>query len=515
MGPGAKWFAFAALVVLSTAALELRSIHVVSHRHIYEQPLHLPSPAAGDERDNGVSHVLPGDAGTAHATGVPGIDHAGLKPSIDGRGADSLADALSPAAGSHAALTGSPSSAAFNGGAAVSTPSQDPGATADTNIMQGGVEKMQTALRRQGSLIVGLGMGAGKRASDAFAHDHRHATGGSHDRAGADTHKAAGGGKGGHVAGGGDTGRPLGGHGHHPHIHGGQCPPVFAGPNCEDASSQFADAVGNTLFKFQAPYMGDISLTAASIKGQKHVYSSLPPNYEKDILIGQVTPKVLQALPHEDAAFPKPVYNSCAIVGSSGILLNYRHADEIDSHDVVMRFNSAPTKHFESFVGRKTTHRITNSRNFNYHESADEHVFVHLRTASSLRRLVEERGRTRKRMYGIHPQFHRWMDRTFNFLATSGLNGIVIALHKCVHIHLYGFHIHPQHGVFYHYYNKDDVPANADRDDREWLVVRMLVKSGFVSFAEPCVMECHDSNPQVCKNCLTESSHTHKGRHPS
>ena len=38
------------------------------------------------------------------------------------------------------------------------------------------------------------------------------------------------------------------------------------------------------------------------------------------------------------------VYGRCAVVGSSGILLYHDHGGEIDAHDVVIRFNSAPTR---------------------------------------------------------------------------------------------------------------------------------------------------------------------------
>lgn len=41
------------------------------------------------------------------------------------------------------------------------------------------------------------------------------------------------------------------------------------------------------------------------------------------------------------------LYESCAVVGSSGVLLLEDKGAEIDSHEFVMRFNGAPTKGLE------------------------------------------------------------------------------------------------------------------------------------------------------------------------
>lgn len=61
---------------------------------------------------------------------------------------------------------------------------------------------------------------------------------------------------------------------------------------------------------------------------------------------------------------------------------------EIDSHDMVLRFNSAPTKGFERLVGSKTTHRITNTQNWVFRESDSEHIMVHMRSASSVTAVI-------------------------------------------------------------------------------------------------------------------------------
>lgn len=55
---------------------------------------------------------------------------------------------------------------------------------------------------------------------------------------------------------------------------------------------------------------------------------------------------------------PEPRHGSCAVVGSSRVLLGSQHGGEIDSHDAVIRFDDAPTRGFENILGRRTTYRV-------------------------------------------------------------------------------------------------------------------------------------------------------------
>mmetsp|Transcript_3784 Transcript_3784/g.5759 ORF Transcript_3784/g.5759 Transcript_3784/m.5759 type:complete len:372 (-) Transcript_3784:592-1707(-) len=54
------------------------------------------------------------------------------------------------------------------------------------------------------------------------------------------------------------------------------------------------------------------------------------------------------------------VFKTCAVVASSGSLLNSKLGQWIDSHDVVFRFNDAPINNFSIDVGTKTTFRVLN-----------------------------------------------------------------------------------------------------------------------------------------------------------
>ncbi|KAL9915991.1 beta-galactoside alpha-2,6-sialyltransferase 2 isoform X2 [Glossina fuscipes] len=53
---------------------------------------------------------------------------------------------------------------------------------------------------------------------------------------------------------------------------------------------------------------------------------------------------------------------ACAIVSSAGSMAGSKLGRFIDTHDVVMRFNHAPTRGYETDVGSKTTIRVVNSQ---------------------------------------------------------------------------------------------------------------------------------------------------------
>ena len=55
-------------------------------------------------------------------------------------------------------------------------------------------------------------------------------------------------------------------------------------------------------------------------------------------------------------------WGKCAVVGSGGSLWRSGLGREIDSHDVVLRVNQAPTVGYERHVGRRTHVRMLNNR---------------------------------------------------------------------------------------------------------------------------------------------------------
>jgi hypothetical protein len=148
-------------------------------------------------------------------------------------------------------------------------------------------------------------------------------------------------------------------------------------------------------------------------------------------------------LPKQDP-FIRPsrvVYQSCAVVGSSGMHLFHRRGDFIDSHEAVIRFNAAPTvrvnpaarlrmphrplphsehtEHdgltgggvqagFEEFVGSKTTVRFVNRMHFGYQEKPSEAVLQQVTTPEVLKEFIAQKQEMpAQKLFMVAPDFHR------------------------------------------------------------------------------------------------------------
>lgn len=136
---------------------------------------------------------------------------------------------------------------------------------------------------------------------------------------------------------------------------------------------------------------------------------------------------------------------SCAVISSSPAILNSSFGHQIDQHDLVLRFNNAITKGFEKDVGSKTTLRFTNKLTEGFREGQEAIVAFFCSTKpckggkNNLRRLGS------KKVHALHPDFidnvnSPWF-RKQGHVPTSGFLGVMLLLHVCSEVHLYGFSV--------------------------------------------------------------------------
>ncbi|XP_072542182.1 beta-galactoside alpha-2,6-sialyltransferase 2 [Salminus brasiliensis] len=164
-------------------------------------------------------------------------------------------------------------------------------------------------------------------------------------------------------------------------------------------------------------------------------------------------------------------FRSCAVVTSAGAILHSGLGKEIDSHDAVLRFNSAPTEGYERDVGNKTTIRIINSQilaNPGYHfntsslyknmtlvawDPAPYAVNLHKWYSSPDYNLFTPYTEHRKQFpaqpfYILHPKFiwQLWDMIQGNTLEniqpnppSSGFIGILLMMSLCDEVHVYEY----------------------------------------------------------------------------
>ena len=199
-------------------------------------------------------------------------------------------------------------------------------------------------------------------------------------------------------------------------------------------------------------------------------------------------------------------YNTCAVVGSSAAIMRSAKGYQINNHDMVMRFNGAPTAGYEKYVGSKTDLRILSAENVGFRDSAEETVVQHLRSHQAMIQLI----RFNERFPGqapvsFDPDFTSYVVKQAGFTPSSGFFGIMHALQVCRHVKLYGFRGPSGNYTRYHYYDdKRPTPRQEERMGVEFEVIKRMAQAGLVKFAEPCVTEC-ETEDEGCDACLVDA----------
>eukprot|EP00191_Tetraselmis_sp_GSL018_P000078 CAMPEP_0177607358 /NCGR_PEP_ID=MMETSP0419_2-20121207/17874_1 /TAXON_ID=582737 /ORGANISM="Tetraselmis sp., Strain GSL018" /LENGTH=349 /DNA_ID=CAMNT_0019101933 /DNA_START=322 /DNA_END=1371 /DNA_ORIENTATION=+ len=188
--------------------------------------------------------------------------------------------------------------------------------------------------------------------------------------------------------------------------------------------------------------------------------------------------KLMALLPMDE---PLLDYETCAVVGNSGVTLLRLDGKDIDGHDAVFRINLAPVRGFEDHVGSKTTFQVINSPNIRemltgtlrWRASDNETRLVMFETAARFARhhlaapLLEEHG---SRALLLSPSFSNHCEQLWRTLKESleaetgvafhrkpmsGFFAVLMALQVCDRVDLYGFDAYTSSRTknLYHYFD--------------------------------------------------------------
>jgi len=224
-------------------------------------------------------------------------------------------------------------------------------------------------------------------------------------------------------------------------------------------------AVKRNSKKFLNNFNGAVAMHRDSCKEGSQIQTPWIGKDGKKISLGSCTKKALAVLPDTDPlAFQR--YNTCAVVGSGGIMVHKSVAadnlgEAIDKHDAVFRFNLAPTKGFEKSVGSKTTFRLINRKHFGFREFANETSLQHTTTPDVMKQFWDYKSlHPDLPTYPIDGSFYKYVmsDKDVaNSRPSNGYLGLNLALMICDKINVYGFARNwKQRNMRYHYFNREE-----------------------------------------------------------
>eukprot|EP00899_Mesostigma_viride_P018020 jgi/Mesvir1/26219/Mv02401-RA.3 len=142
-------------------------------------------------------------------------------------------------------------------------------------------------------------------------------------------------------------------------------------------------------------------------------------------------------------------FDTCAVVASSKQLLGRGHGRDIDNHTAVVRFNNAPTKGYEKHVGSKTTLRIQNRVWCGFTDTKGPELCMQYSLPAGSRHVCEHWKRCVRLLPSMmSANYIHWYwktvlpppphDKMMEKLS-GGFYGILLALHICGKVDLYGF----------------------------------------------------------------------------
>lgn len=193
-----------------------------------------------------------------------------------------------------------------------------------------------------------------------------------------------------------------------------------------------------------------------------------------DVLRG---PEYRPYFPKGDKFNPQK-FESVAVVGNSGSLSDSGFGDQIDQHEAVWRFNTAPTRGYEEDVGSKATHRFSIGT-LNFREK-DE---ILLRSYRKKSQAAKDLRKSLKNdwLWVLTHHLSDWAqsfkDPDDHKVCSTGFLGVMMALSVGKRVSLYGFNLPTEGKNFpYHYYNHSRYVERSHNFLREHEIYEMLNK---------------------------------------
>ena len=192
--------------------------------------------------------------------------------------------------------------------------------------------------------------------------------------------------------------------------------------------------------------------------------------------------KKIKVFHNKDIQFDFSNKNKCAIVGSSSILLNKEYGDLIDSHDTIVRFNSARVIGYEKHVGSKNDFRVLNGHTFagttdkirfpefdeNFIPSLKGEKFLTTYWDINLLLTGIMRNVNKNDLYVFTPEFKKYCDSLVGHdrECSCGLLAIMFFISYFENVSLFGFNFYQEDNLENaHYYQKISSNTNTKPED--------------------------------------------------
>jgi len=242
------------------------------------------------------------------------------------------------------------------------------------------------------------------------------------------------------------------------------CPVLYTGEMCDYPAEDLPTCLRGWKLPYENPDGEDFhmwTLNKETITNKNMHSLNLGKFDASEDVVVPLSREVMDQLPAKEVLNPK-TYRSCAIVGSSDNLLRQFLGDEINDHDVVIRFNGATTKGYEKHVGRITNLRFVTNAWLGFREFPQETV-IYLdpfsgdplygcdrvtectNTSATANKFLEELKLFRQlRVTQLHPKVAKWMatpfvDKGRHWMLSSGFQVALLMSHICEEVDMYGF----------------------------------------------------------------------------